>query len=246
MIGVDLFSGAGGLSLGAKMAGVRIALAVESNPYAAKTYADNHPETEVFDQDIRQLTAQRVKRIRRGNEGTIVFGGPPCQGFSYSNQRTRSPENPDNWLLVEFMRIVRLWQPDWILFENVQGIVNTANGVFLDELVARVQGLGYTVSHGILNAADFGIPQKRSRFFLVGSRHGIEFAMPQATKAGTQLPRITGLCSKEQFGIYIFTGLQRLLSEAAARPQTLHMNLASFNSTLYSFGLARWKFIFVR
>ena len=181
MIGIDLFSGAGGMSLGAVQAGIDVILAVESDSHAAKTYRANHPATTMFNGDIRMMSSREIKGLVPTGNGTVVFGGPPCQGFSYSNLRTRSPENPENWLFLEFVRVVQLLRPDWVVFENVRGIVNTAKGVFVEEVIRRLQKLGYTLSHGLLNAIDFGVPQDRARFFLVGSRHGVQFKMPRPT-----------------------------------------------------------------
>jgi len=131
--------------------------------------------------DIRQISSRTIKSLVPTNKELVIFGGPPCQGFSYSNLRTRSPENPENWLFLEFLRIVQLLRPHWLVFENVRGIVNTAKGVFVEEVIRRLEKLGYTLSHGLLNAMDFGVPQDRARFFLVGSRDGVKFTMPRCT-----------------------------------------------------------------
>lgn len=181
MVGYDLFAGAGGMSLGARWAGIKIALAVEIDPHAAKTYSANHPGTKVFNDDIRRLTSKHLKSLQPKQGQTIVFGGPPCQGFSYSNQRTRSADNPDSWLFTQFLRVVRVLRPDWVVFENVQGIVNTAEGLFVTEVVRRLEKtLKYRVSFGLLNALDHGVPQDRTRFFLVASRDGVQFTLPPA------------------------------------------------------------------
>ena len=158
------------MSTGAIAAGVQVLLAVEADKFAAKTYAANHPTTRVFDRDIRTLSDFAIRKIPKTGNTSIVFGGPPCQGFSYSNQRTRSASNPENWLFLEFLRVVRVWRPDWVVFENVQGITNTAGGVFVAQVVALLEDLGYSACHGLLNAMDFGVPQDRKRFFLIGSR----------------------------------------------------------------------------
>lgn len=177
-VGVDLFAGAGGMSLGAQLAGVDVVLAVEKDHHAAVTYAHNHPKTDLIIDNI-----ENVRRIdvSRKNKITVLFGGPPCQGFSTSNQRTRNRKNPSNWLFKEFIRITRLWKPDWVVFENVRGIVETENGLFLDYVVRDFEGAGYTCSYGVLHASDFGVPQVRSRFFLIASRHGITLELPKAT-----------------------------------------------------------------
>lgn len=172
MIGVELFAGAGGLSLGASMAGIKTKFAVEIDPYAVETYLHNHKNVEVFKDDIRNL--EHIP-FEKGSEQTILYGGPPCQGFSLSNQKTRNRENEKNWLFKEFARITKSFRPDWFVLENVSGILKTDKGRIWEEIVAEFKNLGYTVSFKLLNSADFGIPQKRNRVFLVGSLHGIEF-----------------------------------------------------------------------
>ena len=106
VVAMDLFSGGGGMTLGAKQAGVEVLYAVERCPVAAATYRRNFPEIPVFVGDIRHL--QSVRPPPRGVR-TVVFGGPPCQGFSTSNQRTRHASNPANWMFGEFIRVARFW-----------------------------------------------------------------------------------------------------------------------------------------
>ena len=178
MMGVDLFAGAGGMSTGAMQAGITVQFAVESERYAAMAYRHNHPQCEVFSDDIRRLLPEKMREIPRGKDGTVVFGGPPCQGFSYSNSRTRHILNRDNWLFEYFVRVVDVCRPDFFVFENVQGIVNTARGLFLEAILERFSRLGYTLTYGVLNALDYGVPQSRSRFFLVGSNTGRQVLLP--------------------------------------------------------------------
>jgi DNA (cytosine-5)-methyltransferase 1 len=106
MIGIDLFSGAGGMSLGAKLAGVDVQLAVENDPHAAKTYKHNHPTTKIYRGDVRRLSKRYLKPWLKKHNDLVVFGGPPCQGFSWSNARTRNTGNNANWLFREFVRVV--------------------------------------------------------------------------------------------------------------------------------------------
>lgn len=180
IVGIDLFSGAGGMTLGAKMAGIDVAFAVEADPHAAKTYAANHPEVHLYAKDIRKLRA--IPNLSRGKQ-TILFGGPPCQGFSTSNQRTRTRDNRNNWMFKEFIRITKSWHPDWIVFENVKGIAQTESGAFLELILKSFSRIGYTLSKGILNAADYGVPQKRERLFVIGSLHGIKVSMPKQSRS---------------------------------------------------------------
>ena len=181
MIGIDLFAGAGGMSTGAAQAGIDVKFAVECDKFAASAYRKNHPHCEIFVDDIRRLPSEKIKQIPRGSDGTVVFGGPPCQGFSYSNTRTRGVQNKNNWLFEDFARVVEIWQPDFVVFENVRGIVDTAKGLILKAIIDRFDQLGYTLSYGILNALDFDVPQKRSRFFLIGSRTNKKVKLPRRT-----------------------------------------------------------------
>lgn len=175
MIGIEIFSGPGGMGLGAKYAGINVALAVEKNPFAAQTYLNNHIETTVVVDDI-----QNIKEFRYDKKGeqTILFGGPPCQGYSKSNRKTRSSENPKNWLFLEFMRTISFVNPDWVVIENVPGLKGMDNGFFLEKICDDLHILGYTPNFKILNAANFGVPQKRDRIFIVASRNGVAFEFP--------------------------------------------------------------------
>lgn len=166
MIGVDLFSGAGGLSAGAVAAGVQVALAVESDPHAAATYRANHPNVDLRVEDIRCLPDLSAPDTA---DPIVLFGGPPCQGFSTSNQRTRTLDNPENHLYVHFIRQVRSVRPTFVVFENVKGFLETKGGFFVSAIVQDLHQLGYAVAQGVLSATDFGVPQRRSRFFIIGS-----------------------------------------------------------------------------
>lgn len=172
LICIDLFAGAGGLSLGAQQAGLRVVSAVEENESASTTYASNHARTEVIRSDVR-MARQHFK----GRRCDILFGGPPCQGFSISNQRTRNVDNPKNWLFLELFTYVRMLRPDWIVIENVAGLTETSQGFFLDEIKGRMQRLDYRSAVWTLNAVDFGVPQRRKRVFIVG-RLGADPPMP--------------------------------------------------------------------
>lgn len=170
------------MSLGAHLAGVRVAICVESDPHAVATYIHNHKGAKVLQKDIREISPTELDlRICRQKEQVVVFGGPPCQGFSTSNQRTRTSENPTNWLFEEFIRTISIVTPDWVVFENVKGILETEGGKFFEYTMERLKCLGYTLSYEVLNAADYGVPQLRSRLFIVGNRHGVRYIFPKPT-----------------------------------------------------------------
>jgi DNA (cytosine-5)-methyltransferase 1 len=184
MIGIDVFSGAGGMSLGATQAGISVKLAVELSPSAFQTYSKNHPEGVVLRADAKGIFDLRASFDPRE---VVLFGGPPCQGFSTSNQRTRNKKNDQNWLYRSFIELVKSLQPGWVIFENVRGILETEDGMFAKQVEADIRALGYDVQSGLLNAADFGVPQIRWRFFLIGRRNGLAPKLP----VGNPLKRIT-------------------------------------------------------
>ena len=175
-IGIDIFSGAGGLSLGAEMAGFEIRYAVEIDKSAAMTYRHNHPGTLVLEDDIHNIDP--LEHLRTDDHISIVFGGPPCQGFSFSNTKTRNIQNPSNSLFEEFLRFVSVLQPDWFLFENVEGFYRFEKGTLHNRVKQCFEELGYTVNDAIVVASDYGVPQHRNRFIMVGNRHGILFQFP--------------------------------------------------------------------
>lgn len=177
MVGIDLFAGAGGMSLGAQQAGIDVQVVVESDKYAATTYARNHPNTRtLFQDDIRKF--DKKKLVKSKLQQTVLFGGPPCQGFSTSNQKTRSSKNENNWLFKEFLRVITLYRPDWVVFENVKGILETEGGKFADVVISELESLGYHCEATVLNASDFGVPQRRDRFFIVANLHNLPFQFP--------------------------------------------------------------------
>jgi DNA (cytosine-5)-methyltransferase 1 len=179
MIGIDIFSGAGGLSLGAEWAGINVLCAIEKDCYSAKTYKTNHPKTNVMISDIQNI---RPNEIANKGDVFILFGGPPCQGFSISNRKTRNDDNANNSLFREFLKFTTDLYPEWILFENVEGIVNYNKGQIVENIKQSFRNLGYLISDEILYASDYGVPQHRNRFFIVGNRKNIPFIFPKKMK----------------------------------------------------------------
>ena len=175
-IGLDIFSGAGGLSLGAEMAGIDVKYAIEINKSAAQTFRKNHKGAEVICNDITKLSP---KEIVGDNKVFIIMGGPPCQGFSLSNTMNRNMDNPQNVLFREFVRFVDELHPTWFVFENVSGLTSMNHGKTQKMIEQCFESLGYTVSPSVLWASDYGVPQHRNRFFLIGNANGIKFEFPQ-------------------------------------------------------------------
>lgn len=168
------------MSTGAAMCDIDVRYAVEMDKNAAATFSQNHAATTLFEKDIREVNGADFSGLDR-SAPVILFGGPPCQGFSTSNQKNRDAENMNNWLFREYLRLVRESRPDWIVFENVKGLLETENGFFLDAVLDGFKKAGYKTNHFVLNSADYGVPQKRNRLFIIGSLHGIEVGAPEKT-----------------------------------------------------------------
>lgn len=165
---IDLFSGCGGLTQGLKQAGINVITAVEINKNAAKAYAMNHPEIELIQEDIRNITAEYIIKSAKGKKINLVAGCPPCQGFS--NIRTLNRRNiiedDRNELIIDFLRIIEGIMPTFIIMENVPGIVRYNN---FNDTIKKLTSLGYNLDYKIVNVEKYGVPQRRKRLVLLGS-----------------------------------------------------------------------------
>lgn len=185
---VDLFAGAGGLSLGIKNAGFDVLVANEEHPDPCKTYRANNPETSVLCADVREVSAEDILCQAEEAAGEsmdtgdldLVAGGPPCQGFSTAGQKDR--DDPRNNLYQDFVRLVGDLQPSAFIMENVTGLVSMYDGDALEEVTEMMDTLGYAYDYRVLNAVDFGVPQKRKRVFFIGYRDDLDItpSHPQA------------------------------------------------------------------
>lgn len=192
-LAIDLFCGAGGMSLGFEQAGFDIVLAVDSDGHHVATHARNFPRCRVLCQSVAQLTASDLyTAIGQECEIDLIFGGPPCQGFS--NMGLRDTLDPRNNLVDQFARIVSEVRPRAFVMENVPGLLAGEARQFLDRVVASFEGAGYRIACPIrtLDASDFGVPERRKRLFLLGLRAdaGAVPAYPAGRPTG-QPPRPT-------------------------------------------------------
>ncbi|MGE8667123.1 MAG: DNA cytosine methyltransferase [Achromobacter mucicolens] len=173
-IGIDLFAGAGGLSLGFEQAGFDIAAAVEIDPVHCATHEFNFPNCTTICESVVNLSGNDIRtRAQLGDQEIhVVFGGAPCQGFSMIGKRAL--DDPRNQLVFHYVRLVRELQPQYCVFENVKGLTLGAHSKFLQELINALDEAGYEVllPYRVLNAADFNVPQDRRRLFLIGTRRG--------------------------------------------------------------------------
>ena len=135
MIVADLFAGVGGLSQGFIKAGCKVAFAVEFDKEIAYAYKKNHPDTEVFAEDICQLDIDKIKQNHPKID--VVIGGPPCQGFSQKGKRL-SLDDPRNFLFKQFVRFVAAFKPKYFVLENVPNIITTSNGFFKNQIIHMI------------------------------------------------------------------------------------------------------------
>ena len=182
-IGVDLFAGAGGMSLGFEQAGFHVVAAVEIDPIHACIHHFNFPQTAVIPVSVQDLTGDEI-RERAGVTGKVdvVFGGAPCQGFSMIGKRIF--DDPRNRLVGDFVRIVCELDADYFVFENVKGLTVGAHRKFLEQLIEAFGEKGYSVRlpWSVLNASSYGVPQDRKRLFLLGAKKGLRVPVyPAAT-----------------------------------------------------------------
>ncbi len=182
---VDLFAGCGGFSLGMRRAGFRILVAVENDKWAAQTYRTNQKGTIVIEEDIRELTAGRLLEIAKIKKGelTLLFGGPPCQGFSLMSSN-RSLDNPKSKLMNEFIRMVKGIKPRIFYIENVPGLFAFKDFFIL--LMECLEKCGYVTRCLMMDAVSYGVPQYRKRIFIQGARKdlGILPSFPPPTHFG--------------------------------------------------------------
>jgi len=176
---LDLFCGAGGLSKGLEMVGMKIILGVDFDKAAMKTFKKNHPDAEVYVGDISSLNEKKLVELIHNNEIDVVCGGPPCQGMSTVGEGI--PDDPRNFLFKEFLRIVKMIKPKYIIIENVTGMLSRKNEKILKAILREFEKIGYSMSVNVLQASDYGVPQKRRRTIFIGNRLGYENIFPQTT-----------------------------------------------------------------
>lgn len=178
---LDLFCGAGGLSWGMdKNPYFKTMVALDFDEHAANTFKMNMPYTEVVVGDITEAKIkERVVALSQKAGVNMIVGGPPCQGYSMKGKKL-GLQDPRNFLFREYLDLVQRLQPDVFVIENVKGLLLSANGWFKDQIVSTIENLGYTVRFGILNAANFGVPQARERAIFICSKHGA-IELPEAT-----------------------------------------------------------------
>jgi DNA (cytosine-5)-methyltransferase 1 len=196
-IAVDLFAGAGGMTLGFEQAGFDVLAAVEIDPIHACTHEFNFPFWKVICASVVDITGAEIREMAGigDREIDVVCGGPPCQGFSLMGKRAL--DDPRNSLVAHFMRLVMELQPKYFVMENVKGLTIGNHKQFLDEIIAEFENKGYEIRYpySVLNACNYGVPQHRERLFLLGSRRGL--TLPDYPKAIAKPPLSKKLPAQE-------------------------------------------------
>ena len=197
-VGVDLFAGAGGMTLGFEQAGFDVVGAVETDPAHAAAHRFNFPRCEVLQADARLVTEPQLRdAISTGltnhgrdpnTEVDVMFGGPPCQGFSVGG--LLDPDDPRNRLVEEYARLVCAIRPKARVVENVPAMASRSlpgggSQLVVDWLAERMATAGYSIAtSGVLNANRFAVPQDRRRLIVIGTRDGVQLTLPTARTAG--------------------------------------------------------------
>lgn len=173
---IDLFSGAGGFSVGCQWAGFQSVLGTDYLEPALNTWKENHPHALSVLGDIREIEPTFLSNLLHNkgvNKINLITGGVPCQGFSRSN-RKHNDDDARNFLFLDYMKMVDEFKPDYIVLENVSGMQTTAGGKFVEEILSYMDALGYNAKVQLLNAAEFGVPQIRKRIVFVGVRRNAD------------------------------------------------------------------------
>ncbi len=217
---IDLFSGCGGVTAGFKAAGFRVVAAVELDPVTAATYRLNHPEVVLYVEDIRKVSPNEMQercQLRTG-QLTVLSVCAPCQPFSRQNRYRKADERSS--LVLEAVRFAETLRPMFLFVENVPGLKH--NPDILDKLLGALSALGYKLSPPtIVDAVDYGVPQFRKRFILLGTCLDIELSLPDPMYASPQ--EAAKLGKKEWLTVKdAFVGLEDLNSGEESRTDPLH------------------------
>ncbi|REL34684.1 DNA cytosine methyltransferase [Thalassotalea euphylliae] len=184
---ISLFSGGGGLDIGFHSKGFHNAVCVESNPIMCETLKLNNLSDNIICDEIQNVTNEVLlsKTNLKEHEADIVLGGPPCPAFSksrfYRKEMTHGTDDPSFQTVKEYFRVVECFKPKMFVFENVHTFAAKRQKGALEYVLETGNKLGYKVKYQILNAADYGVPQKRERIIIVGTKGDSEFNFPSPT-----------------------------------------------------------------
>lgn len=172
---IDLFCGAGGFAVGCDWSGFQSVVGIDHLKPAIDTWSYNHPNALACLGDIRNIDPNDIKSMLEDkgiNKINLITGGVPCQGFSRAN-RKHNDNDERNFLFLEYMKYVKVFNPEYIILENVSGMRTTAGGKFEKEIKEAMSELGYETTVKLINAADYGVPQTRKRLIFVGVKRNV-------------------------------------------------------------------------
>lgn len=182
---ISLFAGAGGCSLGFKMAGIEMLAAFDHASAAIDTYNKNFGENKCRNMDLSTCDFKAVRSglgLRRG-ELDLMMGGPPCQGFTAAGNRFWN--DPRNRLVKNYTHALDVFYPRWFMMENVEGILTTAKGEYIVECIKTLANLGYSIYLHKIYMHELGVPQRRKRVIIIGNREGKAFDFPAVIERAT-------------------------------------------------------------
>ncbi len=187
---ISLFSGAGGFKIGFEEAGFECILATDIMPEAEATNQKNS-KTPFLLKDIRHIKVSDILELTKGKIPDVIIGGPPCQGFSVMGDKQGS--DPRNNLFASYINLVRSIKPKCFVLENVKGLKTMYGGQAYNSIIDGFSKSGYDIYSSILDASNYGVPQKRERVFIVGSilDKSFDFPKPKSKKVGSLIPRYT-------------------------------------------------------
>ena len=171
MTSLDLFAGAGGITLGFKKAGIKSIGAIEIDRFAAETFRYNFPDIPLYNRDIYSFSDEEIRERFSGVD--IIAGGPPCQGFSVAGPSQYGIIDQRNTLIMEFFRFIKVLRPKICVLENVKGILSgkmNSSQKALNTYLDALEVIGYTSKVFVLQAADFGVPQYRERVVVISAQ----------------------------------------------------------------------------
>ena len=245
---VSTFSGCGGSSLGYKMAGFRVLLAVDFDDNSMETYRANFPGTRTFHGDIKDLSVRKLLEIcgLEAGELDVLDGSPPCQGFSMQGKRRMADSR--NRLFMEYVRLLRGTRPRAFVMENVSGMVKGKMRVVFTEIFRELKASGYWVSAAVLNSMRYGVPQARERIIFVGTRNDLktEPTFPRPTSRPISVTRALEGCPVDEemvlpegFLSEVLPRLRQGESPARYHPKGHHFSTRRNKSDMPSFTISR-------
>jgi DNA (cytosine-5)-methyltransferase 1 len=174
---IDLFSGAGGLSCGLELAGMKCVLGIDMDKHAIETFKDNHHFAKTFCGSITDVSAAQIKELTDNQTIHAVVGGPPCQGFSTVG--LGNPKDLRNQLFKEFIRVVKITNPYYVVIENVTGLLAKKNEKTIQSIFSIFNKMGYTLDVQVLSSENYGVPERRRRTIIIGSRINKAITFPK-------------------------------------------------------------------